>query len=195
MSSHHVIRDEQEPPLFILHQSQNVALLKQLLGWSPSVWVMEPVAEWVMSLDVKIDGVLTIEPEKHQNINQQIGEYSLALLKEEDVFGSIYQVLAGKEYTGIHIFCDSNQRDELLKKVSKQIYNLPVTLITDFETNIIIKKTKFRKWYSKGTQLQILKGELSENDNLERVGENYLIKNEGIVQINSKDSIIILKEI
>ncbi len=195
MSSHHVIRDEQEPPLFILHRSQNIALVKQLLGWSPSVWVMEPEAEWVMSLDVKIDGVLTLKPGKHQKINQQIGEYSVAMFNEEDAIGSIYQVLAGKEYTGIHIFCDSYQRDELLKKVSNQIDNLPIILITDFETVIIIKKAKFRKWYSKGTQLQILKGELSENDNLERVGENYLIKNDGIIQINSKDSIIVVKEI
>ncbi len=195
MSSHHVIRDEQEPPVFVLDETVNIDLLKQLLGWSPAVWVLEPIAEWTMSLDIKIDGILSKEPEKHQAIEQQSGSYSLSKLKNGGILAAINQIVASKLYTGINIFCNSRQRDEILQCVTDSSLNLPLTLLIDFETIIVIKKQKFRKWYSAGTQLQIMKGELFENDHL--IGNNDLrtIKDDGIIQVSSKDSMIIIREI
>jgi hypothetical protein len=195
MSSHHVIRDEQEPPVFILDTTESIDLLKQLLGWSPTVWVIEAAAEWAMSLDIKIDGILTYEPKKHEKINQQSGEYKLKRINQADLLPSLFHLLENKMYTGMNIFCNQSQRAIILDDIGKEAINLPITLITDFETTIVSKKRKFRKWYPKGQMIGILQGDLLENENLQQQKENYLVKKDGIVQINSEDSIIIIKEI
>lgn len=194
MSSHHVIRDEQEPPVIILDRTQNIDLLKQLLGWSPFVYTMDETAEWAMSLDIKIDGVLVYKPNEHVKINLQSGNYQVKQISAVNILASLINLLKNKSYTGINIFCSKVQNDKMLEDIENVLFDLPLTLITDFETTIVIRKSKFRKWYPQNQLLAILKGELLENENLVKEGKEYLVKKDGIVQVNSEDSILIIKE-
>lgn len=57
MSSHHFVREDQEPALFITG-SVNQKILLQLLEWSPKVIVVQEAVELIVSLGVKIDVVL-----------------------------------------------------------------------------------------------------------------------------------------
>ena len=59
MSSHHIVRDEQEPALIIANgQSCNFELMGQLLEWSPVVIVLDGAIHRVLELGIKIDVVL-----------------------------------------------------------------------------------------------------------------------------------------
>ena len=59
MSSHHIVRDDQEPALIIANgASCNEELLGQLLEWSPLVVVLDSAIERVIDLNIKIDVVL-----------------------------------------------------------------------------------------------------------------------------------------
>ena len=59
MSSHHIVRDDQEPALIIANgASCQPELLGQLLEWSPLVVVLDSAIERVMHLDIKIDVLL-----------------------------------------------------------------------------------------------------------------------------------------
>ena len=59
MSSHHIVRDEQEPALIIANgQSCSFELLGQLLEWSPVVMVLDGAIHRVLELGIKIDIVL-----------------------------------------------------------------------------------------------------------------------------------------
>lgn len=60
MSSHHIVREKQEPALLIMSLDNfDHEYLGQLLEWSPWVIVSDKVYEKADSTGIKIDGVLT----------------------------------------------------------------------------------------------------------------------------------------
>ena len=59
MSSHHIVRDDQEPALIIANgASCSFDLLGQLLEWSPIVVVLDNAIDRVLQLDIKVDVLL-----------------------------------------------------------------------------------------------------------------------------------------
>jgi thiamine pyrophosphokinase len=59
MSSHHIVRDDQEPALIIANgASCNIELLGQLLEWSPLVIVLDSAMDRVLELGIKVDVLL-----------------------------------------------------------------------------------------------------------------------------------------
>src|SRR5476649_1842270 len=60
MSSHHIVREKQEPALLVLGMDDfSDELLGQLLEWSPTVMVTEPMAEKLNAYGIKVDWILT----------------------------------------------------------------------------------------------------------------------------------------
>ena len=56
MSSHHIIRDKQEPALIIANGEEcSMDLLEQLLEWSPTVVVLDGAIQRVIDLGIKVD--------------------------------------------------------------------------------------------------------------------------------------------
>ena len=80
MSSHHIVRDDQEPALIIANGAAcQPELLGQLLEWSPLVVVLDSAMERVMELDIKVDVLLgdfdrNFKPEKYQTESSIIGQ-------------------------------------------------------------------------------------------------------------------------
>ena len=59
MSSHHIVRDDQEPALIIANGAAcSNELLGQLLEWSPLVIVLDSAMERVLELGIKVDVLL-----------------------------------------------------------------------------------------------------------------------------------------
>jgi thiamine pyrophosphokinase len=59
MSSHHIVKDNQEPALIIANgESCSFELLGQLLEWSPFVIVLDRAMERVIELEIKVDVLL-----------------------------------------------------------------------------------------------------------------------------------------
>jgi thiamine pyrophosphokinase len=59
MSSHHIVREKQEPALMIANGEEcNSELLEQLLEWSPTVLVLDGAIERVVAKGIKVDILL-----------------------------------------------------------------------------------------------------------------------------------------
>src|SRR5215831_5014008 len=59
MSSHHIVKDDQEPALIIANGEMcSRELLDQLLEWSPLVIVLDSAMNRVMELGIKVDVLL-----------------------------------------------------------------------------------------------------------------------------------------
>lgn len=64
MSSHHIVREKQEPALLIISLARfDSEHLGQLLEWSPTVFASDKVYEQADHLGIKIDGVITGNPD------------------------------------------------------------------------------------------------------------------------------------
>src|SRR3954465_5486275 len=64
MSSHHIVREKQEPALLVLgldHFSEE--MLGQLLEWSPTVITTPLTAEQIDAFGIKVDMVIAHEPD------------------------------------------------------------------------------------------------------------------------------------
>jgi thiamine pyrophosphokinase len=62
MSSHHIVREKQEPALLILSLDNfSDELFGQLLEWSPTVIVTRQTAEKVLTYGIKIDWIISDE--------------------------------------------------------------------------------------------------------------------------------------
>ncbi|PTB95603.1 hypothetical protein C9994_10975 [Marivirga lumbricoides] len=193
MSSHHVIRDEQEPPIFILSVDNNLTLIRQLLGWSPTVWVSEEHAEWVMSQNIKVDGVFAIDPSNYVPLDLQTGNYAVKKFDEGNMLSSLISVLEDKEFTGINIFCNKLVRENLLKSVFNQSLKIPISIFVEEEITVVSFKNHLKKWYPSGSRIHILSGEL-QSSNTEKQSEGFVVKEEGFIQIESESSPIIFTE-
>lgn len=194
MSSHHVIRDEQEPPIFILAVKNNLAQIKQLLGWSPTVWVLEEHAEWVMSQNIKVDGILSAKPSEHTPLELQSGNYIVREFRQSDIFSSIFSVLEDKKFTGINIFCGASLRNELLCLVDNSATKIPISIFVEGEITLVSFKKHLKKWYPAGSKLKVLVGELLAG-NVQKEDEYLVVKEEGFIQIKSESPLIILTEL
>jgi len=59
LSSHHIVREKQEPALLVLSLDNfDLELLGQLLEWSPTVIATSQVAEQLSTMGIKVDRVL-----------------------------------------------------------------------------------------------------------------------------------------
>jgi thiamine pyrophosphokinase len=59
MSSHHIVRDDQEPALIIANGAAcSQELMGQLLEWSPRIIALDSAIDRVAALGIKVDVVL-----------------------------------------------------------------------------------------------------------------------------------------
>ncbi len=66
MSSHHVVREKQEPALLVVGLERfSDEMLGQLLEWSPTVIVTDQTAEHLHAFGIKIDYIVTDAIETH----------------------------------------------------------------------------------------------------------------------------------
>lgn len=85
MSSHHIVRENQEPALLVLQASSIAAEeLGQLLEWSPTILTESRSYEELTSQEIKIDLLFTAEeqplnlPQEHIKLQQYRGDFIAA---------------------------------------------------------------------------------------------------------------------
>ena len=78
MSSHHIVRDDQEPALIIANGMEcSFELMNQLMEWSPFVLVLDGAIKRVLEMNIKFDAWLgdfdsgdDIDLEKYPHLGQ-----------------------------------------------------------------------------------------------------------------------------
>lgn len=101
MSSHHIIREKQEPALLIMQldgfSSEN---LGQLLEWSPTVVVDGLIYEEADSIGIKIDAVITAD------LNFSVQANTKLILSEGDELAYGLKYLTGEGYPAVNVIAD-----------------------------------------------------------------------------------------
>ncbi|MEM7550614.1 MAG: hypothetical protein AAF363_13110 [Bacteroidota bacterium] len=200
MSSHHIIRDEQEPGLIIMdYKPEYDSMLNSLLEWTPIVVVSEDVIEKVLPLNFKVDLL--------------IGE------KRPDFMDEAYQPVKFLSSTGnnlfenaLHFFIASKQKNINVLVQEAAIYDLAQSiiekelfkglLISFFSqtSKINILSKEYSKWFKSGTRLIIhelhkhTNFSLSENVTKERECHrgkvSLLVSKSGMVNISSSNEFL-----
>jgi thiamine pyrophosphokinase len=187
MSSHHIVRDKQEPALLIANgEACSYELLGQLLEWSPTVMVLDSAAHRVLSLGIKIDVLLgdfdrAFDPEAILAEQFPIKTIHAPDQDKTDLEKGIEWLIA-EGYPAVNIVWATGRRaDHTLANITNIVRyknQIKITILDDYSKICPIVGT-FEKWYVKATPLSLMPVGIAEGILTE--GLKYNLNNESLV--------------
>lgn len=163
MSSHHIIRDNQEAALIIANgEPCSVALLEELLEWSPFIVVLDgalkQVLEWGIKVDVWLGDFDSIESENIDFGGQDIEKVHAPDQDKTDL-QKAFDYLITKNFHSVHVLWGTGKRQDHhfnnIFTAAQWSEQMSISFIDDYSRAFICPKA-FKKWYPKGTPLSLL---------------------------------------
>ncbi|MDP5201027.1 thiamine diphosphokinase [Flavobacterium sp. DG2-3] len=217
MSSHHIVRDDQEPALIIANGAAcDAELLGQLLEWSPLVVVLDSAIERVIELGIKVDVLLGdfdrgLDPEIYKT-----SQFPIEIVHTPDQdktdLEKAFDYLIERKIPAVNVVWATGRRaDHTITNLTNIVRyrNLLKIVILDDHSKIFLLPTKFEKWYTANTPISLipigvangisstnLKYQLN-NDTLTmgyRTGSSNSVEKDGIVSIIHSDGDLLLME-
>lgn len=217
MSSHHIVRDDQEPALIIANgESCSSELLGQLLEWSPIVVVLDSAITRVIELGIKVDVLLgdfdrNFNAEKYKDSQYPIEIVHTPNQNKTDL-EKAFDYLIERKIPSVNVVWATGRRaDHTITNVTNIIRykkELKIVILDDYSKVFQLPK-KFQKWYTAKTILSLIPiGSVDgissenleyplENDTLTigyRTGSSNSVLNDGIVTITHSDGDLLLME-
>lgn len=217
MSSHHIVRDDQEPALIIANGAEcSNELLGQLLEWSPFVIVLDSAIERVLELGIKVDVLLGdfdrgFDPEYYKEKQFPI-EIVYAPDQNKTDLEKAFEYLIEKGHKAVNVVWATGKRaDHTITNITNIVRfrdQLKIVIIDD-HSKIFLLPTKFEKWYPANTPISLIPighvcGIHSENlfyplkdDSLQlgyRTGSSNHVTKDGIVKIEHREGDLLLME-
>jgi thiamine pyrophosphokinase len=149
MSSHHVVREKQEPALLILGLDNFPdELLGQLLEWSPTVVVTQETAEKINAYGIKIDWIIT----NHtiSNLQSDVKQLSAGT---DTLTEAALKYLVTYNYPAVNIITDDLQLKDYLFFTDK------INMVIFYgNQKIYAVSSGFSKWKAGGETIELLSG-------------------------------------
>ena len=147
MSSHHFVKEQQEPAVFILAvKGISFETVAPLLEWSPTLLVAQEAVEVVLSWGIKIDVVLGTMDFQNGNMHLLEEQYPLRFLtvySEGTLEEGIHYLLAS-QHKGVHLVGFDHQKHQELEE---KIHHLDLTLLDGDWKYYPVKGGMFSKWF------------------------------------------------
>ncbi|KAF2330424.1 thiamine diphosphokinase [Flavobacterium ginsenosidimutans] len=217
MSSHHIVRDDQEPALIIANGAAcDPELLGQLLEWSPLVIVLDSAIERVIELGIKVDVLLGdfdrgFDPEIYKT-----SQFPIEIVHTPDQdktdLEKAFDYLIERKIPAVNVVWATGKRaDHTITNLTQIVRyrDLLKIVILDDHSKIFLLPTKFEKWYTAKTPISLipigvvngissvnLKYELND-DTLTmgyRTGSSNSVEKDGIVTITHREGDLLLME-
>lgn len=217
MSSHHIVRDDQEPALIIANgASCNPELLGQLLEWSPLVIVLDSAMERVLELGIKVDVLLGDFDRGFNPETYKTSQYPIEIVHTPDQdktdLEKAFDYLIARKIPAVNVVWATGKRaDHTITNLTNIVRyrNLIKIVILDDHSKIFLLPNIFKKWYTAGTPISLIPvGAVSgiysknlvyplKNDTLTmgyRTGSSNAVANDGIVTIEHSQGDLLLME-
>jgi thiamine pyrophosphokinase len=217
MSSHHIVRDDQEPALIIANgASCSEELMGQLLEWSPLVIVLDSAIERALELGIKVDVLLGdfdrgFNPEYYLEKQYPL-EIVYAPNQDKTDLEKAFDYLVEKGHKAVNVIWATGKRaDHTITNITsivKYRNQLKIVLFDD-HSKIFLLPNKYEKWYTKNTPISLIPiGEVSgihsanlfyplENHSLTigyKTGSSNHVSEDGIVSISHEKGDLLLME-
>ena len=217
MSSHHIVRDDQEPALIIANgQECSMELLGQLLEWSPIIIVLDNAIDRVLQLDIKVDVLLG---DFDDDFNPEIykkKQFPLEIVHTPDQnktdLEKAFDYLIEKGHQAVNVVWATGKRaDHTISNITNIVSyrNTLKIVILDDHSKIFLLPYKFEKWFTKNTPISLIPiGKVSGittqnlfypliNEELTigyRTGSSNHVTQDGIVKIEHSDGDLLMME-
>lgn len=217
MSSHHIVRDDQEPALIIANGAAcDKELLGQLLEWSPLVVVLDSAIRRVHELGIKVDVLLGdfdngFDPHEYARLQQPI-EVIFAPDQEKTDLEKAFDYLIERKIPAVNVIWATGRRaDHTLANLTNLArYRDKIKIVVfDDHSKVYLLPRSFSKWYPANTIISLIpiglvSGITSKNlayqlngDSLTlgyRIGNSNRVAQDGLVTISHTDGDLLLME-
>ena len=187
MSSHHIIREKQEPALLVLELDNfPEEMLGQLLEWSPTVITTPHTAEVLNTLGIKVDWIIA----DNNNTDLQ-SDVKIMPAGNNTPAGAALAYLVENNYPAVNIITTGTALDELLPFAGK--INL---VIINARQKIYTVTTGFSKWKPAGEQIDLLSttNTLHYNGLQQTAVNSYQTTHDGFFTLQFDEPFIIIAE-
>jgi len=148
MSSHHFVKDQQEPAVLILAADQvRFDQVSPLLEWVPTVVVSEKALDQVLSWGIKIDVILasdTFQLENQQLLEEQ---YPVKFVNtvDDDYLQTGLDYLVSSEHKAVHLVGISHLK---ALDLQDQLQQINLTIIDGDWKYYPVKSGELKKWFA-----------------------------------------------
>jgi thiamine pyrophosphokinase len=164
MSSHHIVRDDQEPALIIANGAEcSKELLGQLLEWSPLVIVLDSAIERVVDLGIKVDVLLGdfdrgFNPEQYRDMQYPL-EIIYAPDQDKTDLEKAFDYLISRNIPAANVIWATGRRaDHTITNITNIVRfrdKLKIVILDD-HSKIFLLPGKYEKWYPAGTPISLI---------------------------------------
>ncbi len=217
MSSHHIVRDDQEPALIIANGAAcSNELLGQLLEWSPLVVVLDSAMERVVELGIKVDVLLGDFDRGFDSNYYKETHYPIEIMHTPDQnktdLEKAFDYLHTRNIPAVNVVWATGKRADHtitnLTTIANYRDKLKIVIIDD-HSKVFLMPRKFEKWYTEKTAISLIPiGKVTginstnlhyplKEDTLTmgyRTGSSNFVANDGIVVIEHETGDLLLME-
>jgi thiamine pyrophosphokinase len=185
MSSHHIVKDGQEPALIIANGAAcSTELLGQLLEWNPYVVVLDGAIRRVNELGVKVD-VLLGDFDSHEHAIDLLQQSNVEVLHTPDQnktdLQKAIEFLIERKYSAVNIVWATGRRaDHNLTNVTDIVrykHQINIVMLDDY-SKIFPVRNSFKKWYTQGSVISLMP--VGEVHGITTSGLKYNLNNESL---------------
>ncbi len=186
MSSHHIVRDDQEPALIIANGAAcNNELLGQLLEWSPLVIVLDSAIERVLELGIKVDVLLGDFDRDFNTEKYKEAQYPIEIIHTPDQnktdLEKAYDYVIKRNIPAVNVVWATGKRpDHTLNNFSTLVNyrtKLKIVILDDYSKSYLLP-TKFSKWFTKNSIVSLFP--LGSVNGITTTNLKYALKNESL---------------
>ncbi len=217
MSSHHIVRDDQEPALIIANgASCSPELLGQLLEWSPLVIVLDSAIERVFELGIKVDVLLGDFDRGFNPDYYREKQYPIEIIhkpnQDKTDLEKAFDYLIEKGHQAANVIWATGKRaDHTITNLTTIVNyrNKLKIVLLDNHSKVHLLPLKFEKWYTANTPISLIPvGNVTgittenllyplQNESLTigyRTGNSNLVIEDGLVKIEHLCGDLLLME-
>ncbi len=185
MSSHHFVREGQEPALLIV-QAGGFEQVASLLEWAPMVIVTEQSVHQVFAWGIKIDMVIaeaaSVELLRQQLITQE--PVTIVQRNENNLTETaLYSIINAKQ-EAVNVVAPGTP--EFLNHMEPFLKSLTISVIDESAKWSGVTSGYFRKWFPAHTRLFLHKKDEVNTKNIIKNGDCWRVENDGFAEIFSQ---------
>ena len=194
MSSHHFVKEFQEPALLILSlEEQQIEKLESLLEWAPYVIVHENVFADILNKEIKIDAVLCQKENRELILNSLEMQWNIALFEIElsdNLIQKSLNIIEKKGGRNLNVFDSLNTLHIDFQYFGST--HSQILIFSDYYKWYLPNELKFEKWLPKNSRLQfkgIVNNELVIKGTYQQITETEILTSaDGLLSITSKEN-------
>lgn len=197
MSSHHFVKEKQEPAVLIYAEDDlPEEMLGDLLEWSPVVCVHENALSSVNHLEIKIDIIFRKEMDAEVMDVLTGGQQAITViqLETDDPAWEMIRYLSSTKHAAVNILGYSLPSIERCAAMSNEID----LIFFSGNSKLYPLKKIFKKWKTKGERMKLLTHDglsIILLKNLQQVSSNELeVMNDGLIELHIEGEHILLSE-